>query len=686
MITKELINPQSIVVVGASNDIEKPGGKILKNLLDGNYKGKLFATNLKENVVQGIKAYKHLNELPQVELAIIAIAAKFVAETVKILIQQKGTKAFVILSAGFSELNEEGKAMENEIVSLINEAGASLIGPNCIGILNNNYQGVFTEPIPKLDPQGCELISASGATACFILEAGIPKGLTFSSVYSVGNSAQIGVEEILEYMDESFDPETSSKIKLLYIESVDNPQKLLKHASSLVRKGCMIAGVKAGASEAGSRAASSHTGALASPDVAVSALFKKAGIVRCYGREDILNVAGVFMHKELKGKNIAIITHAGGPGVMLTDTLEKNGLVVPEISGPDAEELLTHLHPGSSVSNPIDFLATGTAEHLGTIIDYVDQKFDHIDAMVVIFGTPGLFPIHDVYKILHDKIRDCKKPIYPVLPSVKTSYEEIQVFLSKANINFSDEVLLGKSLSRVYNTPKQAPVEFEIPEVDTKTIRQVVDNAGNGYLAPAEMQKLLDAAGIARANERIVKTKEEALQCAKEFGYPLVMKVIGPIHKSDVGGVVLDVMDEETVAKEFDRLIQIKDTTAVLMYPMLFGTEIFIGAKREEGFGHLILSGLGGIFIEVLKDVREGLVPISKQEARCIIRGLKGYGIINGARNQEPVNEEIYIETIMRVSALVQASPEIFELDLNPLLGTKNSLTAVDCRIRIEKD
>ena len=491
MITKELINPQSIVVVGASNDIEKPGGKILKNLLDGNYKGKLFATNLKENVVQGIKAYKHLNELPQVELAIIAIAAKFVAETVKILIQQKGTKAFVILSAGFSELNEEGKAMENEIVSLINEAGASLIGPNCIGILNNNYQGVFTEPIPKLDPQGCDLISASGATACFILEAGIPKGLTFSSVYSVGNSAQIGVEEILEYMDESFDPETSSKIKLLYIESVDNPQKLLKHASSLVRKGCMIAGVKAGASEAGSRAASSHTGALASPDVAVSALFKKAGIVRCYGREDILNVAGVFMHKELKGKNIAIITHAGGPGVMLTDTLEKNGLVVPEISGPDAEELLTHLHPGSSVSNPIDFLATGTAEHLGTIIDYVDQKFDHIDAMVVIFGTPGLFPIHDVYKILHDKIRDCKKPIYPVLPSVKTSYEEIQVFLSKANINFSDEVLLGKSLSRVYNTPKQAPVEFEIPEVDTKTIRQVVDNCRKRLPCPCRNAKII---------------------------------------------------------------------------------------------------------------------------------------------------------------------------------------------------
>lgn len=686
MITKELINPKSIVIIGGSNDIEKPGGKILKNIIDGQYSGKLYVTNLKEDEVQGIKSLKSPTDLPQVDLAIIAIAAKFILETLKVLTEQKGTKAFIILSAGFSELSEEGKKLEDDVVEIINKVNGSLIGPNCIGVLNSNYQGVFTLPIPKLDPKGCDFISGSGATACFILEAGIPKGLTFASVYSVGNSAQLGVEEILKHMDDTFDPETSSKVKLLYIENIDKPQMLLKHASSLIRKGCRIAAVKAGASEAGSRAASSHTGALASSDVAVTALFDKAGIVRCYGREDLISVASVFMHKELKGKNIAIITHAGGPAVMLTDVLSNNGLEIPHIEGSASDELLEKLYPGSSVSNPIDFLATGNAEQLGIIIDYVDQKFDTIDAMVVIFGTPGLFKIFDVYTVLDEKMKQCKKPIYPVLPSIQTADAEIQEFLSKGRINFSDEVVLGEALARVYNTPKPAPENIELPSIDKKSIRKVIDNASNGYLSPTEIQQLLDAAGVGRSNEKVVTSKHEAIDFANEFGYPLVMKVVGPVHKSDVGGVVLNIMKAETVENEFDRLMKIKDTTAVLMYPMLFGTEIFIGAKREDGFGHLVLSGLGGIFVEVLKDVNTALAPIQKEEALSMIRNLKGYGIIQGARNQEAVNEEIYADTIMRVAALVNVAPEIFELDLNPLLGTKDSLTAVDARIRIEKE
>ena len=230
-------------------------------------------------------------------------------------------------------------------------------------------------------------------------------GLTFSSVYSVGNSAQIGVEEVLEHFDETFDRNTSSKVKLLYIESIENPQKLLKHATSLIQKGCKIAAIKAGSSSAGSRAASSHTGALANSDVAVDALFKKAGIVRCYGRNELNYSCIIFMHPELKGKNIAIITHAGGPAVMLTDALSKNGLQVPEIKGKESKDLLEKLYVGSSVSNPIDFLATGTAEQLETIIDYCEHKFDEIDAMVVIFGSPGLFEVYDVYDVLHKKMQ-----------------------------------------------------------------------------------------------------------------------------------------------------------------------------------------------------------------------------------------------------------------------------------------
>jgi acetate---CoA ligase (ADP-forming) len=329
MITRQLIDPRSIVVVGGSNDIQKPGGKVLKNLIDGNFAGELYVTNLKESEVQGIKSYSDPADLPQVDLAIIAIAARFVPDTVRVLAMQKQTRAFIVLSAGFSEESEEGARLEKEMVDIINSVGGSLIGPNCVGILTPSHHSIFTYPIPRLEAQGCDFISGSGATACFIMEAGIPKGLTFANVFSVGNSAQMGVEEILKYMDETFDPEKSSRVKLLYIETINKPQMLLKHAASLIRKGCKIAAVKAGSSDAGSRAASSHTGALASSDVAVNALFRKAGIVRCYGREDLISVASVFMHPELKGKNIAVITHAGGPAVMLTDAVSNGDLKCP---------------------------------------------------------------------------------------------------------------------------------------------------------------------------------------------------------------------------------------------------------------------------------------------------------------------------------------------------------------------
>ena len=685
MITRQLIDPRSIVVIGGSNDIQKPGGKVLKNLIDGNFAGELYVTNLKESEVQGIKSYSDPADLPQVDLAIIAIAARFVPDTVRVLAEQKQTRAFIVLSAGFSEESEEGARLEQEMVDIINSVGGSLIGPNCVGILTPSHHSIFTYPIPRLEAQGCDFISGSGATACFIMEAGIPKGLTFANVFSVGNSAQMGVEEILKYMDETFDPEKSSRVKLLYIETINKPQMLLKHAASLIRKGCKIAAIKAGSSDAGSRAASSHTGALASSDVAVDALFRKAGIVRCYGREDLITVASVFMHPELKGKNIAVITHAGGPAVMLTDALSNGRLEVPHIDTPESRELLTHLFPGSSVANPIDFLATGTADQLGIIIDYVEEKFDHIDAMVVIFGTPGLFPVFNVYDVLDLKMKQCKKPIYPVLPSILTAKEEVDDFISKGRINFPDEVSLGNALARVYNTPGPAPEEIVLPEVDHKKIRDIIDNSGNGYLEPQQVQELLDAAGINRAGEAVAKTAGEAVEFAKELGLPVVMKVVGPVHKSDVGGVVLNVKTTDQVLSEFERMIQIKDTTAILLQPMLSGMELFAGAKYEEKFGHMILCGMGGIFIEVLKDVAAELSPISKNKAMEMILSLKSYKILEGVRGQEGINIDMFAENLARLSALLNAAPEIFELDLNPLLGSKKQVVAVDARIRVER-
>ncbi len=686
MINKKLIDPKSIVVVGASSNINKPGGKVLLNLKNSSFKGTVYAVNPKEDEVQGITCYKQVEDLPQVDCAILAVAAKFCPHTVEVLAHQKATGGFIIVSAGFGEENEEGARLERQIVDTVNSVNGSLIGPNCTGFLNTNYCGAFDAPIPTLDPKGVEFVTGSGATAVFIKEYGISNGLTFSSIWAVGNSAQMGIEEVLEHLDETFDPEKSSRIIMLYMEKVSNPAKLLKHSRSLINKGCRIAAVKAGSSAAGSRAASSHTGALATSDEAVEALFRKAGIVRCHNRQELTTVCGVFTYPEIKGRNIAVITHAGGPAVMLTDVLSNNGLDVPHIEGPAAEALLSKLFNGSSVGNPIDFLATGTAEQLGAIIDACENDFDNIDAMCVIFGSPGLFANWEVYDVLDRKIRTCKKPIFPILPSIINVKDEIQDFITnKHHVNFPEECVFGNALAKVVNTPKPQPETVQLPKVDKARIRKVIDSCESGYIGPEAIAELLDAAGISQKRIRIVDQKQQALDFANEVGYPLVMKVVGPLHKSDVGGVTLNVKNIETVASEFDRLMAIKDTYAVEMYPMLDGTEVYIGAIRDEKFGHQIFYGLGGIFIEVLKDVQSALAPITADEAKQSLTKLRGYKILQGVRGQQPVNVDIYAEQVARVSALVMAAPEIVEMDINPLLGTPTAVVAVDARIKIQK-
>ena len=684
MINQSLLNPKSIVIVGGSNDVRKPGGKILKNIIEGRFTGDLFVVNQKESSVQGIECQASVDELESVDLAILSIPAKYCPKVVHTLATRKATRAFIILSAGFGEAGEQGRAWEREIVDIVNSVNACLIGPNCIGVLNSHYRGVFTTPTPDLDPAGCNLISSSGATAVFLMEAGILTGLTFSSVFSVGNSAQTGVEDVIEYMDLHHDPEKDSTIKLLYLESISNPQKLLKHAASLIRKGVRIAAIKAGSTEAGSRAAASHTGALTNPDMVVRALFRKAGIVYCSCREELLSVASVFHYKPLKGKNIAIITHAGGSAVMLADSLSGGGLNVPPIEGADAEKLLSFLHPGSSVSNPIDFLATGTAEQLGIIIDYCEHKFDHIDAMVVVFGSPGLFDVANVYQLIVEKMDSCRKPIYPVLPSVINAQKEIREFLSKGHSNFPDEVILGRALAAIYRTPAPQVICKPRYDIDQNRIRSIIDAASDGFLAPAEVNALLDAAGIPRVKELTLRRWPESGQLNDPLSFPVVMKVIGPLHKTEVGGVILNVHSTRTMKSHFQKLMQIEHANGVLVQEMITGTELFIGVKRESKFGHLILCGLGGIYIEVLNDFSSCLAPVSESESIDMIRQLKGYRVIQGIRGKPPVNEAMFAEMIQRISALVDAAPEIAEMDINPLMGSIEEVTAVDTRIRIE--
>jgi acetyltransferase len=686
-INRELIEPASIVVVGGSVKTSKPGGNCVRNLLNGKYKGDLYVVNPKETEVQGLKCYRHVSEIPRTDLAIISVPAPVCLETITILAREKGVKAFIMFTAGFGEATEEGGILEKQIVEVITHAGASLIGPNCIGMLNKYHHSLFTLPVPEIDPSGVDMISSSGGTAIFIMESSMRMGLRFNSVWSVGNGAQITVEDILEYMDEHFDPETDSSIKLLYIESIKDPDKLLEHTGSLIRKGCKIAAIKSGTSDSGRRAASSHTGAMANPDLAVEALFRKAGIVRCFSREELATVGAVFTLKELKGRNIAIVTHAGGPAVMLTDALSKGGMEIPELSGTAvAEELKKKLLPGSSVSNPIDILGTGSPEHLSVAIDFCEQQFENIDGIAVIFGSPGLTRVYEAYDVLDRKMKTCSKPIFPVLPSVSTACDETDFFVRKGHVNFSDEVGLADALIRVLNTPYPPVNNLELKGVNVPLIRRIIDHIPeSGYVTPETVRALFNATGIPVVEELVSKDWEEIRDFADKIHYPVVAKVVGLVHKSEAGGVALNIRSPKYLKTEFDRLMEIPEAKAVMIQPMLTGLELFAGAKYEEKFGHMVLCGLGGIFVEIYKDVASGLAPLATEEALSMIRSLRGYDVFQGARGQKGADEYQFAKIIVHLSALLRFAEEIKEMDINPLLATDKGIIAVDARIRIEK-
>ncbi len=681
MIHQKLINPANIVVVGGSDNPDSPGGKILENLQNHSYKGEIYVVNPKKKRIKNLPVYNNVSELPgNVDLAIIAIAAKYVEETVKILTEQKNTKAFIIISAGFSDTGDKGRQLEKRIVAQIEKHGGSLLGPNNIGLINRYYAGVFTTPVPDLSPDGVDMISGSGATAVFIMEAAMTIGLRFNSVWSVGNSAQIGVEEVLAYLDEQHRPD-SPKIKLLYIESIRNPKKLLKHARSLRDKGCYIVAIKAGSSSAGSRAASSHTGALANPDSAVNALFEKAGIIRVNGRLEMIYTAAVLYYALPGGKNMAIVTHAGGPAVMLTDVLEKNGLKVPELKDVKLQTLKERLFPGSSVANPIDFLATGTASQLDDILNTLISGVDSIDGIAVIFGSPGLFRVYEVYDVLAKHIRNSKLPVFPILPSVVNVADEITHFHGKGFPGFTDEVLFGQALTNAY---RQTRLPLPALQSQPEPVRQSLSLKNfKGYLPNRKVYELLKNYDFPVVQQQIFKDVLQALTYAQKH-FPVVMKVVGPLHKSDVGGVKLNIDNEEDFKNAFKALMKIDQAKGVMIQEQKQGLELFAGVKKEPGFGHLILFGAGGIYVEVFKDFKTVIAPVDKSYILTKIKTLQIYPLLKGIRGNQGIDIDAFAGLILKISNLVSRHPEISEMDLNPVLADEKELYIVDARIRIE--
>jgi acetyltransferase len=349
------------------------------------------------------------------------------------------------------------------------------------------------------------------------------------------------------------------------------------------------------------------------------------------------------------------------------------------------ENLLAMMNKGASAVNPIDMIATATTGQLDTVIEYVDKELPLIDGMSVIFGSNGLNDMTEVYDLLHKKIIECNKPLYPILPSVTSSSRELEYFLNKGHVNFPDEVVLGRALTKIFNTPSPAEEKIFLENIDVSLVRKIVDNSANGYLEPVVIQQLLTAAHIPVVKETVVSSKKDLISVAKITGYPLALKAVGPVHKSDVGGVTLNVKSYKHLEAEFRRMMQIRGVKAVLVQQMLSGTELFIGAKYEPRFGHIILCGLGGIFVEVLGDVSSGLAPLTFSEAESMIRSLKSYRIIHGTRGKPGINEAKFAEIIVRLSSLLRYATEIKEMDLNPLIGSPYDITVVDARIRIEK-
>lgn len=683
MIHPSLFSPKNIAVIGGSDNKKKPGGKVLFNLLEGDFNGNIYAVNPKKIEIPGIVCCLNLDDLPEVDLAILAVPADHCLEAISKL-SQKGVRAYIIYSAGFGEAGHEGKIREEKLSEIARKQGLSIVGPNCIGIINHTFKGVFTSPIPQYYADGCEIVSSSGATAVFLMEAAFSTGLRFSNVYSIGNGQQIGMEEMLEYMDEHFDPVHSPRTKLLYMENIRNPFKFLKHCSSLIRKGCHIAAIKSGSSIAGSRAASSHTGAISTSDTLVRALFKKAGVVYCSGREELISLACVWQIGKPLGKNAAIITHAGGSAVMLTDTLSQLGMQVPPIPEALTTPLLEKLNPGSSAANPIDFLATGSAQQLGEIIDFC-ERLDFIDVMVVVFGSPGLFQVGDVYELLHHKLITSTKAIFPVLPSLVNAQVEIQEFVNKGHVNFPDEVVLGKALAHAVTINSPTFGNKEIANMDFGAIRDLISEAGDGYMTPEQAGKLLTTAGIPLVKECIIRMGEKHKIFELEFQFPVVAKIIGPIHKSDMNGVSLNIRDMEWLQEECGRLLNLPGAEGVLIQEQLSGPEFFAGAVKESNYGHLIVAGLGGTWVEILRDLSFGMAPVSKQEAIEMLKALKSYPVIQGYRGKPGVNEDAYADIIVRLSSLVYLAPEITAIDLNPIIGDSRGLTSVDYRVCLKK-
>ena len=676
-----LFRPQSIVVVGGSESKSKPGGSVLANIVEHHYKGSIYVVN-PGGPVLGLPTYASISDVPGTpELGIIAIPARLVAGSLEEL-GRKGTKAVVILSAGFGEKDERGKEEEKKLLAIARDLGMTIIGPNCSGFMTYHYSGKFAGIIPELEPNSIDFISGSGATVDLVMEQAVLRGLKFCNVVNVGNSIQTGVEDLFALYDENYEVD-GSPILLLYLENLKKPSLFLKAARSLTRKGCSIIGIKSGISESGARAAASHTGAMATDDTAIEALFEKAGIIRVKSKMEMIDVACALSgtRGSLAGNRACVITDAGGPGVMLTDELERQGFVLPVLGERTRERLKGILPAESSVLNPVDCLPSRTGPQMRQIFQVMgEEEPGRIDVMAVQFGNPGMHPNREIYHEVSEARKTCPIPIVPTLSSVTTCTRQIREFTQQGNSYFVDEVNCGFGLGKVLKRPLIFDAPRSIPGYDREGIAGTLKGKG-GVLSADTVTRVLERAGFVFPPQAAASSPDEVRKACDTIGYPVAMKVIGLLHKSDVGGVRLRVGNAAGAVKAWHDLMSIPGASGVAVQKMVEGTEIILGSSRAGDIGQLVMFGLGGIYTEVLKDVSFALAPLADEECRRMIRSIRAYRILEGVRGQKGVSIDVVSVNLARLSRLVSDFPAIREIDINPLKGTGDHLYVVDARI-----
>ena len=679
---RQLFHPRSIAVVGASNDPRKPGGRLVQNLRRNAYAGRLWAVNPRGRVLD-LETVASVAELPDApELALIVIPAPGVRPALAEL-AARGAGSAIVMTAGFGEKDTAGREEEQRLRAIADAAGMAVVGPNCSGFLTPTYAGKFAGILTRPRPGTIDLVTGSGALMDFVVEQAATRGVAFSNTVNVGNSMQMGVEDILELLDENFGPD-SARIQMLYVERLDKPGKLLRHARSLTRKGCTLVAIKSGVTGAGVRAAASHTGAMATPDTAVEALFRKAGIIRVGSREEMLDVGCALLAARgpIAGRRACIVSSAGGPGVLLADELTRHGFELPPLSGRSRERLRAILPAEASLANPLDCLPSKDGEKTALILRTLqEEEHARLDVIVTIDGHSGIV---DEGPILEATLRAAEAgpvPVVTVFSAPTSSAAVLERFKARGGVWFTDEVMAGRALGRTPAATGAVGRARAPARLRPRRRRAALRRRSADLLSPDAAAAVLTAAGFPCPPRPWSATAHAAADAAARIGFPVAMKVVGPLHKSEADGVRLALRDPSEAAAAFADLSALPGATGVLVQAMADGIELIVGAAAEPGFGHVILFGLGGVYTEVLREAAFALAPLAHAESLELIRGTRLLPVLEGARGRPAVSLDRLADAITRLSMLVRDFPRIREVDLNPLIATGDRLLAVDARL-----